>query len=165
MVQQRPLEMHRNAYRARGMELVSPDDLRAAAEHFAPLRLPVRFRQFPSGVAVVQDESWSDGAACERILRTLDALEVQPQSTSRSSDAAADSAAAAPPSDADGGAYAAASAPRWAGLRPTQYAVAVGVPVAVAREQLLLAERGGVLCRDDAAAGLAFFRNIFPSLA
>lgn len=38
---------------------------------------------------------------------------------------------------------------------------ALGVSVAVAAEQLLLAESRGVLCRDDGPEGLRFFRNFF----
>ena len=40
--------------RARGVALVSPDDLVRAAAQFAPLGLPLCARTFPSGVAVVQ---------------------------------------------------------------------------------------------------------------
>lgn len=141
------------------MELVSPDDLRAAAEHFATLRLPVRFRQFPSGVAVVQDESWSDDAACENIMRLFDELEQEGGCAQGDRPEAA-----ASPGAGEEQAGAQEQRKLWVGLRPAQFAVKAEVPVAVAKEQLLLAERVGVLCRDDAAAGLAFFRNIFPSL-
>lgn len=108
---------------------MSPDDLRAAVERFAPLRLPLIFRTFPSGVAVVQDESWSDDAACERIVALLTGTGL------------------------------------GAGLRPAQLAAREGMPVAVAKEQLLMAERVGMVCRDDAAEGLTFYRNFFTEVA
>lgn len=117
--------------RARGMELVSPDDLRAAAELFESLSLPVSLRVFPSGVAVVQDESWSDDAVCSNIIDILDATQ--------------------------SGRHTALGR----GIAPTQYALEAAVPLAVAVEQLLLAERKGFLCRDDTACGLFFFRNFF----
>lgn len=114
------------------MELVSPDDLRTAAELFASLKLPVRLRVFPSGVAVVQDRSWSDDEVCSAILDVINkeyASNVDPH--------------------------------LGRALSCTQYAMEASVPVAVATEQLLLAERKGFLCRDDGAAGLYFYRNWF----
>eukprot|EP00892_Ulva_mutabilis_P009863 jgi/Ulvmu1/7249/UM035_0036.1 len=122
--------------RARGMELVSPDDLRIAAELFEPLGLPTCLRVFPSGVAVVQDQSWSDDAVCSTIVDILNMP--HPDVTCMS---------------------------LGRGLAPTQYALEATVPVAVAMEQLLLAERKGFLCRDDTACGLYFYRNVFPELS
>lgn len=118
--------------RARGLELVSPDDLRTAAELFSGLQLPVKLRVFPSGVAVVQDQSWSDDAVCSAILDVL----------SKGDSSVADSHLGR-------------------GLSCTQYAMEASVPVAVATEQLLLAERSGFLCRDDGPSGLYFYRNWF----
>ncbi|XP_057314779.1 vacuolar protein-sorting-associated protein 36-like [Hydractinia symbiolongicarpus] len=40
--------------RARGMELISPDDVYNAAKMFEGLRLPMRLRKFDSGVLVIQ---------------------------------------------------------------------------------------------------------------
>lgn len=117
------------------MELVSPDDLRTAAELFESLSLPTRLRVFPSGVAVVQDLSCSDDAVCSKIVDILDTTEPDILDSSLSR-----------------------------GLAPTQYAVEAAVPMAVAMEQLLLAERKGFLCRDDTACGLFFYRNFFLEL-
>ncbi|EDO27475.1 predicted protein, partial [Nematostella vectensis] len=46
--------------RARGMELVSPEDLVNASQQFEKLRIPLRLRRFESGVLVVQSISHSD---------------------------------------------------------------------------------------------------------
>lgn len=118
------------------MELVSPDDLRTAAELFERLKLPLSFRVFPSGVAVVQDSSWSDDAVCSKIVDILNT----------------------PHHDV-------VDASLGRGIAPTQYALEAAMPLAVAMEQLLLAERKGFLCRDDTACGLYFYRNIFPELS
>eukprot|EP00118_Oscarella_pearsei_P005111 m.22919 g.22919 ORF g.22919 m.22919 type:complete len:388 (+) comp28422_c0_seq2:172-1335(+) len=48
--------------RARGMELVAPDDVFNACKMFEPLRLPVRLTKFESGVLVVQLTSHSESA-------------------------------------------------------------------------------------------------------
>jgi ESCRT-II complex subunit VPS36 len=127
--------------RARGLELVSPDDLRSAVELFSELGLQVCFREFPSGVTVVQDETWSDDLACERIVKLL--------SSAR---------------DAHLKGASLAEKGLGRGLRPMQLALTESMPVAVAKEQLLLAERVGMLCRDDAAQGLTFYRNFFPEV-
>jgi len=46
--------------RARGMELISPDDVANAAKLFESLRLPMRLRKFDSGVLVIQSLSLSE---------------------------------------------------------------------------------------------------------
>ncbi|KAM9782068.1 vacuolar protein-sorting-associated protein 36-like [Syngnathus typhle] len=55
--------------RARGMELLSPDDLLNACKMFEPLKLPLRLRVFDSGVMVVQLQSHSEE---EMIASALD---------------------------------------------------------------------------------------------
>eukprot|EP00123_Amoebidium_parasiticum_P001665 comp12823_c0_seq1/m.7974 comp12823_c0_seq1/g.7974 ORF comp12823_c0_seq1/g.7974 comp12823_c0_seq1/m.7974 type:complete len:396 (-) comp12823_c0_seq1:499-1686(-) len=56
--------------RARGSQLISPDDLLNACRLFEPLNLPVRMRSFPSGVHVVQLVSQTD----EAIARAIGAM-------------------------------------------------------------------------------------------
>ena len=46
--------------RARGLELLSPEDLLQACNLLNKLRLPIRLRQFDSGVKVLQLENHSD---------------------------------------------------------------------------------------------------------
>ena len=53
--------------RARGTDLISPDDLVRACSLFAPLALPLRFTKFPSGVLVVHSEEHSDEAISSRL--------------------------------------------------------------------------------------------------
>lgn len=61
--------------RARGTELVSPDDLLQACRLFADLGLPIQLRKFDSGVVVLQSAEHSDKAMALRILRVIqDAL-------------------------------------------------------------------------------------------
>lgn len=115
---------------------MSPDDLRSAAELFAQLRLPLQFRVFPSGVAVIQDETWSDDAACERVVQALS-------------------------QQVDGDEEDGVAAALGRGLRPTQFALEQKIPLAVATEQLLLAERHGMACRDESPQGLTFYSNFF----
>lgn len=49
-------------------------------------------------------------------------------------------------------------------LTASAVASALTVPLAIASEHLLTAEGSGILCRDDGAEGLRFFRNFFTDL-
>ena len=53
--------------RARGTEMISPDDLYRAALLFEPLKLPVRLRKFDSGVLAVQSLSHTDGEVAKSV--------------------------------------------------------------------------------------------------
>lgn len=53
--------------RARGLELLSPEDLLNASRLLAPLGLPIVLRVFDSGVMVLQAKSHDDNAAIEGI--------------------------------------------------------------------------------------------------
>ena len=55
--------------RARGTELISPDDLLSAAKLFPAIGARLSFRQFPSGVLVVQSSAHLD----DQVSRTLPA--------------------------------------------------------------------------------------------
>lgn len=58
--------------RARGTELVSPEDLLAACELLQKLSLGMRLRAFDSGVKVVQADSFSEEATTARLTALLD---------------------------------------------------------------------------------------------
>jgi hypothetical protein len=47
------------------------------------------------------------------------------------------------------------------GLHPSIVAKRLNIALIVAKEQLLLAEENGVLCRDECVEGLYFFKNMF----
>ncbi|EFN52457.1 hypothetical protein CHLNCDRAFT_12611, partial [Chlorella variabilis] len=57
--------------RARGTELISPDDLLAAISLFPKIRAPYTLREFASGVKVVQAASHSDDAVCRRLAEMV----------------------------------------------------------------------------------------------
>lgn len=54
--------------RARGIELISPDDLYRACLLFESLDLPLRLRKFDSGVIVVQSKDENDEQIAKQIL-------------------------------------------------------------------------------------------------
>mmetsp|Transcript_27881 Transcript_27881/g.54296 ORF Transcript_27881/g.54296 Transcript_27881/m.54296 type:complete len:90 (-) Transcript_27881:552-821(-) len=58
--------------RARGTEMVSPDDMLNACKRFKELGLPVIFRKFPSQVMVIQAKSHSDAKMAQRIAQHIE---------------------------------------------------------------------------------------------
>ena len=59
--------------RARGTEMVSPDDLLLACGLFQKLGLPVAFRAFqPTNVLVIQSSAHSDAKVCLADVHTCD---------------------------------------------------------------------------------------------
>ncbi|XP_049777747.1 vacuolar protein-sorting-associated protein 36 [Schistocerca cancellata] len=59
--------------RARGLELLSPEDLMHACNMLEKLNLPIRLRTFDSGVKVLQLQSHDDESVVERTLSELEA--------------------------------------------------------------------------------------------
>ena len=57
--------------RARGLELLSPEDLLNASRQLAPLNLPLVLRVFDSGVMVLQIRSLEDDAVVESIAELV----------------------------------------------------------------------------------------------
>ncbi|KAI8968534.1 EAP30/Vps36 family-domain-containing protein [Mycotypha africana] len=55
--------------RARGVALISPEDLYKASQQFESLRLPFRLRRFPSGLLVIQSMDMTDDRVASRILK------------------------------------------------------------------------------------------------
>mmetsp|Transcript_15273 Transcript_15273/g.22857 ORF Transcript_15273/g.22857 Transcript_15273/m.22857 type:complete len:404 (+) Transcript_15273:61-1272(+) len=110
--------------RARGTELISPDDLVRASHLFRALDLPVELREFRSGVLVVQSKSHSDEAITQRLLALVKERER---------------------------------------LTPLDVSKLTDTPHPLAKEQLLIAEQQGVLCRDESFEGLVFYENLFLS--
>jgi len=53
--------------RARGVELVSPEDLYKACSMFEKLQIPLKLRKFSSGLIIVEDGSKNDGEICDSI--------------------------------------------------------------------------------------------------
>jgi len=108
--------------RARGTELVSPEDLYRACVLFEELKVPVRLRRFESGVLVIQSLSHTD----EAIAKDIGILVKR-----------------------DG--------PQTA----FDLARTKNISLPLANEQLLTAEKQGVLCRDETYDGVTFYLNFF----
>jgi ESCRT-II complex subunit VPS36 len=124
--------------RARGgVELVSPHDFEKAARKWDELRLPVRLRQFKSGLLVVQGRDRTDEKTIKSLLAWLKELHDEPPATDVSWD--------------------------WhmygRGVTAQEAAERFSWSVGVATEELEMAEENGALCREQGLDGTRFWEN------
>ena len=124
--------------RARGgVELVSPLDFEKAARLWEKLKLPVRLRQFRSGVLVVQGSDRTDEKTIKALLTWLKDLHYFPPDKEVSWD--------------------------WQafgrGVSAQDVAERFGWSIGVAEEELEMAEEKGALCREESIEGLTFWEN------
>ena len=123
-----------------GVELVSPSDFQKAAQLWEKLKLPVRLRQFKSGLLVVQRFDWSDEKTIQQLEIWLDELRFEPLDV---------------PWD-------------WSvygkGVTAQEAAQRFGWSVGVATEELEMAEDRGILCREEGIEGVRFWRNHIVTL-
>lgn len=124
--------------RARGgVELVSPSDFEKAARLWEKLKLPVRLRQFKSGVLVVQGSDRTDEKTIKALLAWLSSLHSVPPDKELAWD--------------------------WQtfgrGVTAHDTAEHFGWSIGVAEEELEMAEDRGALCREESDEGLKFWEN------
>lgn len=135
--------------RARGTSLVSPDEIFHAAKHIHT-NYPsagLKYKKYKSGIAVLQDNTLSDNAivdqvtthfyywfGCEWNTREKVALKSVVQVLLIITDFPD-------------------------GLSSEMYSARRGCSPIIAREQLIIAEEMGELCRDDSPRGLLYFPN------
>jgi ESCRT-II complex subunit VPS36 len=124
--------------RARGgVELVSPNDFEKAARLWEKLKLPVRLRQFRSGVLVVQASDRTDQKTIKTLMAWLKDLHEFPPDKETSWD--------------------------WRlwgrGVTAQDAAERFGWSIGVATEELEMAEESGNLCREEGIEGLRWWEN------
>ncbi|KAF1960527.1 Vps36-domain-containing protein [Byssothecium circinans] len=129
--------------RARGgVELVSPADFEKAARMWDKLKLPVRLRQFKSGLLVVQGRDRTDEKTIASLIAWLKLLHTEAPSPDTSWD--------------------------WQkfgrGVTAQEAAEWFGWSVGVATEELEMAEEAGALCREQGLDGVRFWENWLVSL-
>jgi len=120
--------------RARGTNMVSPEDLLKALDLMKELNLGISKRSFSSGVMVIQDDAFDDEIMAKKL---------------------ADLASS---SDNTGLTEAAI-----AGITVMDVCRSLKTSALLANEQLLSAEQMGWLCRDSTIEGVRFFPNLFKT--
>ena len=125
-----------------GVELISPADFHNAAEAWDRLHLPLRLRQFRSGLLVVQPRDWTDEKTISQLNRWLRSLQASPPEVVTPWD--------------------------WTvfgcGVTAQEAASRFGWSLGVANEELEMAEEKGVLCREEGIEGLKFWLNGFVDI-
>ncbi|XP_059481593.1 vacuolar protein-sorting-associated protein 36 [Neocloeon triangulifer] len=106
--------------RARGLDMLSPDDMLKSCQLMTTLDLPLTLKKFESGVQVLHLNTHKESI----IKTTTQAVR-------------------------DNGSFTA-----------EELAQTLGTAVLLAREQLLLSESEGMICRDDTIEGLRFYPNL-----
>ena len=127
--------------RARGTNLISPEDLLNALDLMKELNLGISKRAFASGVMVIQDDAFDD----ELMGKTL--AELASTSMDRQTRHSTDNT----------GEYSSG------GITATDVCRALKTTALLANEHLLSAEQSGWLCRDATIEGLRYFPNLFNS--
>jgi len=124
--------------RARGgVELVSPHDFEKAARLWEKLKLPVRLRQFKSGVLVVQGSDRTDEKTVRTLLSWLNNFHFFPPNQNVSWD--------------------------WQlfgrGVTVQDTAEQFGWSIGVAEEELEMAAERAALCKNDSPEGVTYWEN------
>ena len=124
--------------RARGgVELVSPADFEKAARMWDKLKLPIRLRQFKSGLLVVQGRDRTDEKTITSLLSWLKSLHDEPTIMETAWDQQL----------------------YGRGVTAQETAERFGWSVGVATEELEMAEEAGALCREQGFEGIRFWEN------
>jgi ESCRT-II complex subunit VPS36 len=123
--------------RARGANMISPEDLITALEQMERLGLKMKIREFDngSGVSVLQDTGFDDSVMVEKITNYVDDVGGRSGGTGR----------------------------KTVGVTALEAGRILKISPLLAKEQLLSAEQNGFLCRDVTMEGTRFYCNLFVS--
>ena len=126
--------------RARGLELVSPEDILGAAQALAHTHIPMKLHVFDSGVLVLVTANNSEEEVRQDMMNHLESA----------------------------GSFTPEEMSRVMSLRCHDLIITFSIMIIIfilsvilARERLLAAEGAGLLARDDTVEGLRFFPNRF----
>ncbi|KAL7496592.1 hypothetical protein ACHAWT_009268 [Skeletonema menzelii] len=130
--------------RARGTNMISPDDLLKALNLMKVLGLGMSRRSFKSGVLVIQDDAFDDEVMAKK-LANLASSSMKQKSESLGAGASF--------TDDVGG------------ITVIDVSRTLKIPALLANEQLQSAEHMGWLCRDITIEGIRYFPNLFQEAA
>ena len=117
--------------RARGANMISPDDLIQSLGLLEKIGLGMKLREFEgSGVKVLQKTDFDDQVMAEKLIAYMESVELERHTT-------------------------------YVGLTALEASRVLKISPLLANEMLLSSERNGALCRDVNLEGTRFFRNLF----
>lgn len=125
--------------RARGVSLISPNDLYQACLQFDKLGLGIRLRTFASGLRVVQESYRTEEVITRNILELINKRKkaLQAEFGNQNNE--------------------------YVGISAIDVSEKLKWSVMIATEELEMAERKGTLCRDDQLSGTTFYENDIPT--
>ncbi|KDD72491.1 hypothetical protein H632_c3278p0 [Helicosporidium sp. ATCC 50920] len=145
--------------RARGVDLVTPDDMVRAVDALGEIPGGIRSRTLRSGVKILHAEDLGGDSVAGAILDLLSARRATEE------EEGGEAERALPHRGQIFGSPVAASPSASEGLgRPVtaqDVAAALSIPLALAAEHLEDVEARGILCRDESLQGVCFYRNFF----
>lgn len=131
--------------RARGTNMVSPEDLLKALDLMKELNLGISKRSFKSGVVVIQDDEFDDEIMAKK-LAELSSSSMNPPSQSGIDNQ-----------------FTELTGSSIGGITVMDVCRSLKTSALLANEQLLSAEQMGWLCRDSTIEGVRFFPNLFKT--
>jgi len=150
--------------RARGANMISPDDLLEALGKMEGLGLGMKLREFDaSGVKVLQEVGFDDSVMAKKLMEYMERMEEEENGGGKSNSGGIMSYFL---SGGGGGGEASASKSTGGkqfhvGVTSLEAARILKISPLLANEQLFAAERNGYLCRDTTLEGTRFYRNLF----
>jgi len=129
--------------RARGTNMISPEDLLKALDLVKELSLGISKREFSSGVIVIQDDAFDDEVMAKKFAE-LASSSMKPQNQKGTGNTGL-------------------MEPSMGGITVMDICRALNTSALLANEQLLSAEQMGWLCRDSTIEGVRFYPNLFKS--
>lgn len=131
--------------RARGTNLISPEDLLKALDFMKELGLGMSKRSFKSGILVIQDDAFDDEVMAKKLANLASSSMKQNVDTQPALGLAGTTLT-------DVG-----------GITVIDVSRTLKMPALLANEQLQSAEQMGWLCRDETIEGIRYFPNLFQS--
>ncbi|KAI8571533.1 hypothetical protein RHMOL_Rhmol01G0127200 [Rhododendron molle] len=156
--------------RARGTELISPEDLLQACSLWKNADVPVMLRKFDSGVMVIQNKSYNDEkASLIKVQNSVVLMSHSDRGTSilsRNAYGEMLEHLTRRQCEVLSGIKSLALKPEalQTGISASDAAIMLGIAPAMAKEHLLTAESKGLLCRDVSPDGFRFYVNLFQDI-
>lgn len=152
--------------KARGTELVSPDDLLKAASLTNSLHLGLQLHTFDSGVKVLKLSNYNEKELSEKILKLIATFNLKDShnvmyNKDRSTNNNNNNNRESTTKRVDGNNSLSDKDIYDIGVQASDVSSHFNISIIIAKEQLLLCEQYQYLCRDESIDGLFFYPNLF----
>lgn len=148
--------------KARGTELVSPDDLLKAASLTNKLHLGLQLHIFDSGVKVLKLNNYNEKELSEKILKLIATFNSKDSNSIIYNKDGSDNSKNISKTVDDNDDNSQSDKDIYQiGVQASDVSSHFNISIIIAKEQLLLCEQYQYLCRDESIDGLFFYPNLF----